>query len=70
MLLARIICSDPGCEAELEVAVTRLEELEGFACECGHGFVLSAVSELRQPGGDVVSITPPRRAAPAGRRAA
>ena len=70
MLLAKLVCSDPDCEAELEVAVTRLEELEGFACDCGHGFVLSAVSELREPGGEVVSISPPLRAAPAGRRAA
>lgn len=56
MLLANLVCSDPGCEEEIEVSVRRLAQLEGFACGCGHGFVLVSVSELSEPGGELVSI--------------
>ena len=48
MLLARIICSDRDCTEEIEVTVERLDELDGFVCECGHGFVLAEVAELRE----------------------
>ena len=67
MLLTKIVCSDPECIEEIEVAVERLEELDGFVCECGFGFVLMDVSELGEPAGSVVSL-PARR--PAERRAA
>jgi hypothetical protein len=68
VLLAKIICSDPDCDEEHEIAVRRLIQLDGFVCECGHGFVLASVSELNEPGGDVISIAerieqPERRAA-------
>lgn len=56
MLLARIDCSDPGCEGELEIVIEELDELHGLACECGHGFVLAAVSELAPDEAKVVSI--------------
>jgi hypothetical protein len=70
VFLATIICSDPGCTEEREIAIARLEELEGFACECGHGFVLAAVAELRASGGEVVAIEAGRAAAGESRRAA
>lgn len=60
MLLARIVCSDPDCHEEIEVPIDRLDELDGFTCECGHGFVLASVAELAEPGGEVISI-PVRR---------
>ena len=56
MLLATLICSDPDCEEELEIEVRRLAQLGDFLCECGHGFVLATVSELKEAGGEVVSI--------------
>jgi hypothetical protein len=56
MLLAKIVCSDPGCEEEHEIAVNRLLQLEGFVCECGYGFVLTSVAEVKETGGEVVSI--------------
>ena len=56
MLLAKIICSDPGCDEEHEIAVNRLAQLDGFTCECGYGYVLASVAELSEPGGEVVSI--------------
>jgi hypothetical protein len=68
MLLARIVCSDPECIEELEVAVRELDELDGLVCECGHGFVLMDVAELRQSDASVVSL--PARRHTAARRAA
>jgi hypothetical protein len=69
MLLVTILCSDPGCEEERELAVDDLDDLEGFACECGHGFVIAAVAELREAGGELVSLASRRGPAP-DRRAA
>ncbi len=56
MLLAKIDCSDPECEGDLEIVIEDLNELSGLVCECGHGFVLTAVSELRPDDAKVVSI--------------
>jgi hypothetical protein len=56
MLLAKLVCSDPGCYEEIEISVKRLSQLGDFACECGYGFVLESVSELREADGEVVSI--------------
>lgn len=69
MLLAKIVCSDPDCPEEAEVAIEHVAELDGRVCECGFGFVLLQISELRQSGGEVVSIAT-RRDPPAERRAA
>lgn len=56
MLLAKIICSDPDCHEELEIPIERLRQLDGYVCECGYGFVLASVAEVRERGGEVVSI--------------
>lgn len=56
MLLAQIQCSDPDCEGELELVVEELDELFGLVCECGHGFVLATVSELRPDEAKVVTV--------------
>jgi hypothetical protein len=56
VLLAKIVCSDRECHEEAEVAIEHVRELEGRVCECGFGFVLMQISELSEPGGDVVSI--------------
>jgi hypothetical protein len=56
MLLAKLVCSDPECTDEIEISVKRLSQLGDFTCECGYGFVLESVSELSEPGGEVVSI--------------
>ena len=61
MLLARIICSDAECTEELEVTVENLDELDGYVCECGHGFVLIRVAELREPETGRVVPLPERR---------
>jgi hypothetical protein len=44
MFLVTIICSDPNCFEEREIAVDELGAVDGEACECGHGFVLVSVS--------------------------
>ena len=56
MLLAKIECSDPECEGDLEIVIEDLNELHGLVCECGYGFVLAGVSELRPDDAKVVSI--------------
>jgi hypothetical protein len=70
MLLAKIVCSDPDCEEEIEVTVESLIKLDGYVCECGHGFVLESVSELKEPGGAVISIATRREDLTRQRRAA
>lgn len=35
MFVARLICSDPGCDFEDEVEAETLAELEALACDCG-----------------------------------
>jgi hypothetical protein len=69
MLLARIICSDAECTEELEVTVESLDELDGYVCECGHGFVLITVAEEREPREVQVVPLPRRRHSPARRAA-
>jgi hypothetical protein len=67
MLLARIVCSDPRCAEELDVSIEELDELDGLVCECGFGFVLVDVAELRQSG-SVIAF--PANRGTADRRAA
>ena len=43
---AHLICSGSDCWAELEFAIDSIDELEGLSCDCSHGFVLLAISEL------------------------
>jgi hypothetical protein len=35
MLVARLICSDPGCTEFFEARAGTLAELEALACDCG-----------------------------------
>jgi uncharacterized protein (UPF0210 family) len=64
MLVGRLICSDPGCAAEVVAEAATLRELETLACACGCGLELIAwpdcvapdrplaeVVLLRSPGG-------------------
>ncbi len=62
MLLVSVVCSDPECAEERELAVPDLDAIDDDVCECGHGFVVIAVSELDQaPGGSVVELPARRR---------
>ena len=56
MFLARIQCSDPECESELELVLEELDELHGLVCDCGYGFVLASVSDLLPDDAKVVEI--------------
>jgi hypothetical protein len=64
MLLVRVVCSDPACFEEREVAVEDLDAIDEHICSCGHGFVVVAVSELDEPTqtGSLVPLPEPRRA--------
>ncbi len=46
MWLARIRCSGPECEAELELVVGSIAELDGVVCEGGYGHDLLALAEV------------------------
>jgi hypothetical protein len=46
MLIARMLCSDPGCADEREIVVARLTELDGACCECGFGLVVTSISQV------------------------
>jgi hypothetical protein len=70
MLLVQIVCSDPECTEEGEIAVEHLEEVEGLVCECGHGFVVISVSELDEPARSGRLISLPERRRSSARRAA
>jgi len=35
MYLARLVCSDPGCAAEIAGETPTLHELEALVCDCG-----------------------------------
>jgi hypothetical protein len=56
VLLAKLVCSDPKCPEEVEVAIEHVKHLDGRVCECGFGFVLMQISELREAGGKVYSM--------------
>jgi hypothetical protein len=46
MLIARMLCSDPGCAEELEIVIAELAELDRACCDCGFGLVVTAISQL------------------------
>ena len=70
MLLVTVVCSDPECAEERKVAVKDLDATDETVCDCGHGLVVVAVSELDEPArsGSVVSL-PDRRTSPTRRAA-
>ena len=70
MLLVTVACSDPECIEEREIVVEDLDAVDATVCNCGHGFIVVAVSELdeRSRGGSVVEL--PERHPGANRRAA
>jgi hypothetical protein len=46
MLIARMLCSDPGCAEEHEIQVAELAELDRACCGCGFGLVVTSISQL------------------------
>lgn len=47
MFVALIACSDHECENEIQAIVADLDDLDGYVCECGYGFILLAVEAER-----------------------
>jgi hypothetical protein len=46
VLIATLHCSDPRCDAAVEIEIEALGELDGWPCDCGYGLVLVGVAEL------------------------
>jgi hypothetical protein len=46
MLIARMLCSDPGCADEREIVVAELAELDAACCECGFGLIVTSISQV------------------------
>jgi hypothetical protein len=70
MLLVAVVCSDAECAEEREIVVGELDAVEAHACDCGHGFVVVAVSEVDEPKEPGSLLTLPERRSPPRRRAA
>jgi hypothetical protein len=70
MLLVTVVCSDPECTEEREIAVGDLDEIENHVCDCSHGFVVVTVSELDESPQPASLISLPERAPAPSRRAA
>jgi hypothetical protein len=70
MFLVQVVCSDPECTEERELAVEDLADVDDLACECSHGFVVITVSELADPARSASVIRLPERRRQATRRAA
>jgi len=70
MLLVTVICSDPNCIEERDIAVKELDALDAHVCDCGHGFVVVAVSELDEAARTGWLVSLPDRRTPPTRRAA
>ena len=64
--VARLICSDPDCAAEVSAEARTLAELETLACECGCGFAVVAFPDWVDPAeasAEVVVLRPVGRVA-------
>jgi hypothetical protein len=63
MLLVTVVCSDPDCIEEREIAVDDVDAVDAHLCECGHGFVVLTVSDLNETTrpGSVISLPDRRR---------
>jgi hypothetical protein len=70
MLLVAVVCSDPDCAQECEIAVEDLDAVDATVCDCGYGFAVMTVSELDEadPSGSLISL--PKRRPASSRRAA
>jgi hypothetical protein len=70
MLLVKVVCSDPECAEEREIALGDLDAVDETVCDCGYGFVVVSVSNLdeRDRSGSLISL-PKGRPAPSRRAA-
>jgi hypothetical protein len=46
VLIARMLCSDPGCAEEHEIVIADLTELDRGCCGCGFGLVVTSISRV------------------------
>ena len=50
VFVARLICSDPDCAAEVSAEARTLAELEALACDCGCGLAVIAFPDWVEEG--------------------
>ena len=57
MFIARLICSDEGCAAEVAAEAATLRELETLACDCGCALELIGWPDRAdEPVAEVISL--------------
>ena len=57
MFVARLICSDEGCAAEVSAEAATLRELETLACDCGCALeIIGWPDRADEPAAEVVSL--------------
>ena len=62
MFVARLICSDEGCAAEVAAESATLAELETLACECGCGLAIVGFPDwVEEPAVVALRRRPPPR---------
>ena len=60
MFIARLICSDPACAAELDAEGATLGELERALCDCGCALEIIAWPDWLEEPAQVVPLRPRR----------
>ena len=58
MFVARLICSDPACAAELDAEAPTAAELETLLCHCGCALEVIAWADWVEDPADVVALQP------------
>lgn len=48
VLIVTLHCSDPACDAIIEMQVAELGEVDAWPCDCGHGLLVAGVAELAE----------------------
>jgi hypothetical protein len=56
MFVARLVCSDPGCAAELDAEAVDAAELERLICDCGCALEVIAWPDWIEEPAEVVTL--------------
>jgi hypothetical protein len=56
MFVARLVCSDPACAAELDAEAAEAADLERLICDCGCAFEVIAWPDWLEEPAEVVAL--------------
>jgi hypothetical protein len=56
MFVARLVCSDPACAAELDAEASEAAELERLICDCGCALEVIAWPDWLEEPAEVVTL--------------